>query len=32
MPEWLIGALCSAPIWTSLGFLVFALCKVSKDD
>lgn len=32
MPEWLIGALCSAPVWASLGFLAFALCNISSTE
>lgn len=30
MPEWLIGALCSAPIWLVAGMFIFSLCTVSS--
>ena len=30
MPEWLIGALCSAPIWIVAGMFLFSLFTVSS--
>ena len=30
MPEWLIGALCSAPIWMVVGMFMCSLCVVSS--
>ena len=32
MPEWLIGALASAPIWTFFGFLLCSIAVVSKEE
>lgn len=32
MPEWLIGAFCSAPIWTFLGFFLCSILTVGGDN
>lgn len=31
MPEWLIGALCSAPIWIVSALFLFSLFTVSSQ-
>lgn len=31
MPEWLIGALCSAPVWIVAALFMFSLFTVSKQ-
>lgn len=30
MPEWLIGALCSAPVWIVIGMFICSFCTVSS--